>query len=370
MEISFAVLLIFISIAILHVCIIYFIFPIQQKKHLENQPATAPTKWPSLAILVCARDEASHVKKFIPKLCTLPYPDLRVYVVNHQSIDLTQHELNQLENEFENLTTIDCLEDDPALPGKRTAIAAGLLQIKAEYILLTDADCTPRNEEWPIRMMDVVKQTGAGIVLGISPYAKASGLLNQVIQFETFHTAMLYTAAAQAGRPYMAVGRNMLIKRSLLEDNLKRSVIPGIVSGDDDLLINAVAHTANIQIETDSRTHVTTLPKTNWNDYFQQKSRHASTAAFYRDSHKFILILLYGTQAGLYLLFLLTLFTPYIWIALLVFSLRYFILSGIYHHRKNQLELKLNVIKFPIFEIILSLVSLKSVFSGTKKDQW
>jgi hypothetical protein len=53
------------------------------------------------------------------------------------------------------------------------------------------------------------------IVLGYGAYHKKKGLLNKLIRFETFHTALQYLSYALAGIPYMGVGRNLSYKKGL-----------------------------------------------------------------------------------------------------------------------------------------------------------
>ena len=42
---------------------------------------------------------------------------------------------------------------------------------------------------------------------------KKAGMLNKLIRFETFHTALQYLSYALAGIPYMGVGRNLSYKK-------------------------------------------------------------------------------------------------------------------------------------------------------------
>ena len=85
---------------------------------------------------------------------------------------------------------------------------------KFEIMLLTDADCLPATENW-ISSMQSCYSDNTEIVLGYSPYLKKPGLLNKVIRWETYHTAMQYLSYALAGIPYMGVGRNLSYKKTL-----------------------------------------------------------------------------------------------------------------------------------------------------------
>ena len=56
---------------------------------------------------------------------------------------------------------------------------------------------------------------GIEVVLGYGAYHKRPGMLNKLIRFETFHTALQYLSFALAGMPYMGVGRNLSYKKKL-----------------------------------------------------------------------------------------------------------------------------------------------------------
>jgi hypothetical protein len=134
------------------------------------------------------------------------------------------------------------------------------------------------------------------IVLGYGAYHKKKGLLNKIIRFETFHTAIQYLSYALAGMPYMGVGRNLSYKKDLFIRNKGFSSINHIPSGDDDLFINKVANKKNTAIIIDPETITRSVPKTTWKGWFRQKSRHYTTAKYYRAGHKFLLGLYFITQ--------------------------------------------------------------------------
>jgi hypothetical protein len=80
------------------------------------------------------------------------------------------------------------------------------------------------------------------IVIGYGAYNKRPGLLNKIIRFETFHSALQYLSFALAGTPYMGVGRNLSYKKDVFLRNKGFSSINHIPGGDDDLFINKVAN--------------------------------------------------------------------------------------------------------------------------------
>ncbi len=82
----------------------------------------------------------------------------------------------------------------------------GIKAARYETLLLTDADCVPASDNW-IKIMQDGFNDGTEIVLGYGAYHKAPGILNKIIRFETFHSAMQYLSYALAGMPYMGGGK-------------------------------------------------------------------------------------------------------------------------------------------------------------------
>src|SRR5204862_7566706 len=130
---------------------------------------------------------------------------------------------------------------------------------------------------------------GTEIVIGYGAYNKRPGLLNKLIRFETFHSALQYLSFALAGTPYMGVGRNLSYKKDVFLRNKGFSSINHIPGGDDDLFINKVATKKNTAVIIDPEAVTRSIPKTTWRSWFKQKARHYTTAKFYRPRHKFLL---------------------------------------------------------------------------------
>src|SRR6185436_19414615 len=120
------------------------------------------------------------------------------------------------------------------------------------------------------------------IVLGYGAYHKTKGLLNKLIRFETFHTALQYLSYALAGVPYMGVGRNLSYKKDLFLRNKGFASINHVPSGDDDLFINKVATKKNTKVLIDRDAITRSIPKTTWGAWLRQKARHYTTARYYK----------------------------------------------------------------------------------------
>jgi glycosyltransferase involved in cell wall biosynthesis len=137
-----------------------------------------------------------------------------IVVVNDNSTDDSKYLIDEFKKSFKNLNHIELSQEAKMISGKKFPLSIGIKSAKHEIVLLTDADCMPATENWMFTMQDAYNET-TEIVLGYGAYKKKKGLLNKLIRFETFHTALQYFSYALAGIPYMGVGRNLSYKRDV-----------------------------------------------------------------------------------------------------------------------------------------------------------
>lgn len=249
-----------------------------------------------VSVIVCARDEDENLARNLPGLLVQSYPSTyEVVVVNDNSLDDSKYILQELKKTFKSLQVVELTQEAVHILGKKYPLSIGIREAKHEVLLLTDADCVPASEYWVEKMQDGYGEN-TEIVLGYGAYHKKKGLLNKLIRFETFHTALQYLSYALAGLPYMGVGRNLSYRKNLFFKNKGFSSINNIPSGDDDLFINKTANKQNTSVVIDPDAVTRSIPKTTWSGWLRQKARHYTTARYYRPKHKFLLGLYFTTQ--------------------------------------------------------------------------
>ncbi len=249
-----------------------------------------------VSVVICARDEDENLARNLPGVLVQQYASSHeVVVVNDNSADDSKYILQELKKTFKSLNVVELTQEAKLISGKKYPLSVGIREAKYEVLLLTDADCVPSSEHWMEKMQDGFNRDKE-IVLGYGAYHRKKGLLNKLIRFETFHTALQYLSYALAGIPYMGVGRNLAYKKDLFLRNKGFSSINHIPSGDDDLFINKVANNTNTAVVIDPDAITRSVPKTTWKNWLRQKSRHYTTAKYYRPKHKFLLGLYFATQ--------------------------------------------------------------------------
>lgn len=238
-----------------------------------------------LSVVICARNEEENLRQNLPKVLSQDYPAFEVILVNDFSEDESKWLLKDLSTQYPNLKVVEIAEHVRLKHGKKFAVTLGIKGARYEHIVFTDADCVPESDQW-LRHMAQAFTGGEEIVLGYSPYVKGRGILNALIRFETFHTAMSYLAYALKGKAYMGVGRNMAYTKSLFFRGKGFAAHMHIPSGDDDLFVNQNATPHNTVICIHPEAHVWSAPKTTFAAYYRQKTRHAGASKAYKPAHR------------------------------------------------------------------------------------
>ncbi|MCB0641457.1 MAG: glycosyltransferase [Phaeodactylibacter sp.] len=261
------------------------------------QPTSAATSetQSGVSVVICARNDAANLQTNLPAVLAQEYPLFEVLVVNDHSADETTPVLEDFQKRYPQLRILHLKEKG----GKKQALQAGVDAAQHPYLLLTDADCTPASAQW-IQEMMAARSGNTQIVLGYAPYFKASGWLNRFVRFETVMTGLQYLSLAQTGIPYMGVGRNLLIERAL-HLQYRAQLRNDLLSGDDDLMINAAATAANTRICLSPTTFCWSKPAPSWSAFWQQKIRHLSIGQHYRPAHQLLVAAIAFSQFGVYM---------------------------------------------------------------------
>ncbi len=110
---------------------------------LANVPwdrSRADSSWPSISIVVAARNEEREVEAAIRSLLAIRYPNLQLIAVNDRSTDATGKILDSVSDECPALRVVH-VEDLPSgWLGKNYALQRGASEATGEFILFTDAD--------------------------------------------------------------------------------------------------------------------------------------------------------------------------------------------------------------------------------------
>ncbi len=298
----------------------------------HNSPPKKGEKNP-VSVIICAKDEAENLQNFLPYIYEQDYPVFEVVLIDDRSKDdKTWNIMQNFKEKFPSKTRVVRVEysDNPRFIGnKKYALTLGIKAAKHDYLLFTDADCRPVTNKWIDRMASAFTEK-KDLVLGYGKYKQKKGLLNLLIRYETLQTAIQYFSYAIAGLPYMGVGRNLAYKKKLFFDNNGFYHHMDILSGDDDLFVNAAGNKENTSVCMDPGAFTMSLPEEKWKKWIYQKRRHISTAKYYKTKHKFLLAIYYFSLFAFYFSAFFLLVNHYQWkivaaLIILRYSVTYFI---------------------------------------------
>ena len=313
----------------------------------------------SVSVIVCAKNEADNVFRFIPLLAEQDYPDYEILLIDDASSDTTLEIFEEFEKQYSNVRLVKVKNNEAFWGNKKYALTLGIKAAKKDYLLLLDADCYPASKDW-ITTMSSQFTMQKTIVLGYGAYEKvANSFLNKIIRFETLLTAVQYFSWAKIGKPYMGIGRNLAYKKEeFFNVNGFISHIQ-VRSGDDDLFINQVATKKNTTICYAPESFTYSEPKTKFKDWFNQKRRHVSTAQLYKPFDKIQLTLFYVSQLLFFILATLLLAFQFQWIIVLsLVGFRYLFTWITLGFSARKLKEKDVMYWFPIIEIVLIFTQL------------
>ena len=344
-------------IIIVVIQLLYYLFVFGKFSFAKAQKSI-PKRIP-ISVIVCAKNEAENVARFIPILADQDYPDYEIILIDDASSDATLEIFEDFEKQYPKIRLVKVKNNEAFWGNKKYALTLGIKAAQKDYLLFMDADCYPATKDW-ISTMSSQFTMHKTIVLGYGAYEKIPGsFLNKIIRFETMLTAIQYFSWVKAGRPYMGIGRNLAYKKDEFY-NVKGFISHmKIRSGDDDLFINQVAKSKNTAICFMPESFTYSQPKTSFKDWFTQKRRHVSTANFYKSFDKIQLALFYVSQLLFIILPIILLAFQYQWIIVLsLIGFRYLFTWISLGFSAGKLKEKDVMYWFPVIEIVLIFTQL------------
>jgi glycosyltransferase involved in cell wall biosynthesis len=335
-------------------------------KSKENNVETIP-----VSVIICAKNERDNLLEFLPNYLSQDYPIFEIIVVNDSSVDDTNDVLRAFALQYKTLKIVNVPDTDRFYGSKKFALTLGIKAAQYDHVLLTDADCKPSSPNWIRLMSQYAKKKG--VVLGFGAYERKKGLLNKLIRFETFYTALQYLSFSQAKLPYMGVGRNLGYQSELFFKNKGFASHHHILSGDDDLFINEIANRKNTQIVIDADAHTVSNANNTYKGWFRQKRRHFLTGTHYKFKHKVMLGLLQLSQLIFIGLFIaLVIMVKPFYLILGVFAFRYLVQMLIFKLSANKIGGKDLIILSPLYELFFMIFNPILVISNqiVKKTKW
>jgi cellulose synthase/poly-beta-1,6-N-acetylglucosamine synthase-like glycosyltransferase len=345
-----AAFLLYIFLISLLIQLVFFLLIFSRLAFFRQKKSTSK-EFKGVSVIVAAHNEIENLKKLISTLLNQNYPDFEIILADDRSEDgiedFTRKNFRDPRLKFIRIDKVD----EGANP-KKNALSRAIDLSSKEIILLTDADCMPLSNEWISRMTAQIHE-GKEIVLGYSQYEQKPGLLNLLIRYETFYTAVQYFSFALAGNPYMGVGRNLCyLKKSFLK-NKGFEGHRNITGGDDDLFIRDISKKDNVGICLGKASQTVSIPESNFASWLRQKRRHLSVGKHYKVKDRLILGLLSISQLFLWIsIFALIIFQIHTDFIIIAFILRTSVFIAIFIPILNKLEDNIKWYALPFLDLL------------------
>ncbi|PWI42303.1 glycosyltransferase [Streptomyces sp. ICBB 8177] len=205
-------------------------------------PGAVPRQWPSVAVVVPARDEAEVLPVSLPSLLAQEYPGrAEVFLVDDGSSDGTGELARALSAERGGLPlTVTSPGEPPAgwtgkLWAVRHGVAAATAASAPEYLLLTDADIA--HEPDSLReLVAAAHGSGMDVVSQMARLRVATAWERLIVPAFVYFFAQLYPfrwIARPRGRTAAAAGGCVLVRRAAAEraglpDSIRQAVIDDV----------------------------------------------------------------------------------------------------------------------------------------------
>jgi cellulose synthase/poly-beta-1,6-N-acetylglucosamine synthase-like glycosyltransferase len=323
---------------------------------------------PPVSVIICSKDEAENLRKYLPFVLQQDYPVFEVVVINDGSTDATDHLLRDLCVEYPNLKTTFVPVGANNLSTKKLGLTLGIKASKYDILLFTDADCMPDDKMWIARMMrNFTPETD--FVLGYGAYFQRRGFLNRLITYDTLFIGLQYLGMAAVHRPYMGVGRNLAYRKETFFAQKGFASTLGLSSGDDDLMVNKACNSVNTRAEIAPDSITWSEPNTTYKGWLFQKERHLSVSTYYKPSSKLRLFFEPFTRGLFYLTLILSMVFGNVIMLIAsaaLFMIRYVVQLSIINSSAKHFGERRYVLSLPVLDIYLPLVNLYIMLFGRK----
>ncbi|MCS2690943.1 glycosyltransferase [Bacteroides hominis] len=321
---------------------------------------------PPLSVVICARNESENLRRNLPAILKQDYPDFEVIVINDGSTDESEDLLSELEEEYPNLYHSFTPDSARYISRKKLALTLGIKASKYDWLVFTEADCTPVSDKW-LRRIARNFTPSTDIVLGYSGYERGKGWLHKRVSFDSLFTSLRYLGFALAGKPYMGIGRNLAYRKELFFKVKGFSTHLNMQRGEDDLFINQIANENNTRVETSPDSVIRMQPVEHYKDWKEEKVSYMATARFYKGSQRWLL----GLETATRLLFYVACLSGIVfgilsfhWLAaglvLLLWIVRYSAQAYVINKTANEMgDNRSYYFTLLVFDIIRPLQSLK-----------
>ncbi len=256
---------------------------------------------PTVSVLIAARNEEQRIRKCLECLEAQDYPaaKLQIVVVDDRSEDGTASILAEYAARMPGrFRYLSLSETAPGFSPKKYALSQGLLIASGEIIVTTDADCI-MSPAWVSALVEEFS-SDTGLVSGLTTYyAAGTGTWEGVQSLEFFSYAVVAAALIGLRFPVNGNANNLAYRREVYDEVAGFASHGGIVSGDDDFLIQSIHRNGRwgIRYAIRPESQVQTEPPLSVGQFWEQRKRWASKCSLYQFKQTLFLSVIFSYYA-------------------------------------------------------------------------
>lgn len=257
-------------------------------KQSEKGKITYQEEKPSISVIIAAHNQAFQLNENLPIILEQDYPNFEVIVVNDCSSDHTEDVLKELSLKYKNLYHTYTLPSARYISHKKLALTLGIKASKNDWVVLTEADCTPQSNQWlSLLARNFTPQTD--MVLGYCNYSKEKGFLNSRIIFDRLiEQLQISKRVVYNGLAYRGDGGNMAVRKSAFIQNEGYLKNLALKRGEDSLLVNEMAKPENTRMECNPEAVMLQEPPARLKNWITDKKFYMETRKHYNSKGRWV----------------------------------------------------------------------------------
>lgn len=258
----------------------------KMEKARTTTPPTATL--PDLSVVITAHNQCDELRRNLPLILNQIYNKFEVIVVDVNSTDSTKTLLEQLEEDHPNLHHTFTPSTSRDISSQRLAITLGIKAATSQWVVITQADCTPISHQWLRRMAEaIMSHRSAKMAIGYTRYNRAVGYNQRRMRFFRFWQQMLSLNFAQKHGAYQCDGTNLIYNKELFLSHQGFASHNTLLTGATDIMVNqqSTPHNTTVCLHPEAIMQQDMPHKKHWKQdrrFFQETRRHFTHTFLYR----------------------------------------------------------------------------------------
>lgn len=220
----------------------YIVFKKQQKAQ-----TAASTNSDGISIIITSYNQAHHLEKNIPILFQQDYPKFEIIIVDESSLDDTKAVIQKLETEYECLRHTFVPQTSRFISKRKLAITLGIKAAHYPWVVLLEADCTPKDKAW-LQTVSQQFSEDKDFILGYTNYIDDKPAHARRAIFERMKLQFHYLSFAKRRKAFGADSCNLFIRKKYFIEHKGYADTFQVPLGEGSLLISYLAQKHNTTI--------------------------------------------------------------------------------------------------------------------------